>query len=250
MSIKTNSLSFENQVFHVGIDTHKKSWKVTIRSNSMLLKTFSQNPSPGELAVYMNKNYPGGIYRSVYEAGFCGYWIHRELTNLKFVNIITNAADVPTTNKEKDRKSDPVDSAKLSRELENSSLTGIYILDPRQEALRSLSRLFRQNTQRIVQIKNRIKGFLNFVGQKLPDSSETAYWSNNFIQMLETSEFSEKINRTILDEHLNELEIVRAKRLRLLREIRDLSKDFPTIQLLRSIPGVGSLTAFILFTPN
>jgi transposase len=61
-------------------------------------------------------------------------------------------------------------------------------------------------------------------------------------------EFSEKINRAILDEHLNELEVVREKRSRLLREIRDLSKDVTTLQLLRSIPGVGSLTAFILFT--
>jgi transposase len=248
MSTKTKSVSFENQIFNIGIDTHKKDWKVTVRSNSMQLRTFSMNPYPEELAAYMKRNYPGGEYRSVYEAGFCGYWIHRELTQLNFHNIITNAADVPTTNKEKDRKSDPIDSAKLSRELENSSLMGIFVPNLEQEGLRSLSRLYRQHTKRSVQIKNRIKGFLNFVGYKLPENSEIKHWSGKFISILEEIVFSVEINRQILDEHLSELKHIRERHLLLLRKMRLISNNTPLIKLLRTVPGVGQITAFTLYT--
>lgn len=248
MSTKTKSVSFENQIFHIGIDTHKKNWNVTVRNNSLKLRTFSMNPSPEELVAHMKRHYPGGEYYSVYEAGFCGYWIHRGLTQLGFRNIITNAADVPTTNKEKDRKSDPVDSAKLSRELESSSLQGIYILNPEQESLRLFCRLCQQYTKRSVQIKNRIKGFLNFTGQKLPEDSEMKYWSGKFISMLENIAFDVETNRLILDEHLSELKHIREKQLFLLRKMRTISRNISTIQLLRTIPGIGLKTAFTLYT--
>lgn len=247
MYLKTTQVSFRNQVFSVGIDTHKKSWNITIRCNFLQLKRFSMNPSPKELSVYMHRNYPGGTYRSVYEAGFCGYWIHRELAQLGFSNIICNAADVPTSNKEKDRKSDPIDSAKLSRELENSSLSGIYVITPQQESLRSLSRLVRQYSQRSTQIKNRIKSLLNFVGCSMPEGYETAHWSMNYIKILKNLTFKEDINRLVLDDHLDELEHNRAKKLLLLRKVRKICRETPTIKLLRTIPGVGLITSFILY---
>ena len=119
--------NFENQVFYIGIDVHKRSWTVTIRTNNMFLKTFSMNPSPEELAKHLKKNYPDGIYKSTYEAGFCGFWIHKQLTELGIDNIVIHAADVPTTHKEKITKTDKVDSKKLAKELEHQNLNGIYI---------------------------------------------------------------------------------------------------------------------------
>jgi transposase len=86
MSLKIKSLDFNGQVLYVGIDTHKSNWKVSIRTRDIHLKTFSMNPSPEEFNNYMNRHYPKGIYKSVYEAGFCGYWIHRKLTEYGFKN--------------------------------------------------------------------------------------------------------------------------------------------------------------------
>ena len=126
-----NHLDFTGQKFFVGIDVHKKSWTVTIRHNDMEIKTFSMNPSPDELRSYMDRpacaqhadrHYPGGSYHSVYEAGYCGFWIHRSLEQLGINNIVIHPADVPTTHKEKTTKTDKVDSRKLSRELEKANL--------------------------------------------------------------------------------------------------------------------------------
>ena len=107
MSLREDKqLNFENQNIFVGIDVHLKQWAVTIRSENLLLKTFSMDPSPVLLHNHLEKHYPGAKYSSVYEAGFCGYWIHRQLTSLDINNIIVNPADVPTTHKEKSRKRD------------------------------------------------------------------------------------------------------------------------------------------------
>ena len=79
MQNKNIELNFSNQRFFIGLDVHKNSWKVTVRTNQMELKTFTMNPQPEELVKYLQRNYPKGEYFSVYEAGFCGYWIDKQL---------------------------------------------------------------------------------------------------------------------------------------------------------------------------
>ena len=111
------TISFKGQHFFIGLDVHKKNCKVTIRINNTEIKRFSMDPSPQQLFKYLHKNYPDGIYHTVYEAGFCGYWIHRKLVSLGIDNIIVDPADIPTSHKEKDRRDDKVDRAKLAREL-------------------------------------------------------------------------------------------------------------------------------------
>jgi transposase len=248
MFIKTTSPDFKGQLFHVGLDTHKTNWKVTIRTKDMHLKTLSISPSPEELSKYMNRHYPNGIYKSVYEAGFCGYWIHRKLTEYHFENIIVNPSDVPSTNKERDRKSDPIDSRKLSRELANNSLTGIYVPDPHHESLRNLHRVYKQNTRRMTQIKNRIKGLMHFIGIRLPVEFDKACWSKNFVKFLENIPFPELHNRIVMDTHVADLHHTRKTRNSILRHIRQASKDVPMINLLKTIPGIGPLTAFALYS--
>ncbi|GAB6009897.1 hypothetical protein MK137Hg11_000252700 [Dysgonomonas reticulitermitis] len=72
-------LDFKGQNIYVGIDVHLKSWSVTVLSETSVLKKFSQNPEPEALHKFLVTNYPGADYYSVYEAGFCGFWIHERL---------------------------------------------------------------------------------------------------------------------------------------------------------------------------
>ena len=109
-----SKLSFQGKHFYVGIDVHKKSWTVTIRCEKTVVSTFSMNPSPEELKRHLEKNYPGGKYFSVYEAGYSGFWIHRRLRSLGIENIVINPADVPTTDKERRHKTDTWDLRKPS----------------------------------------------------------------------------------------------------------------------------------------
>jgi transposase len=155
-----NNISFSNSHFFVGVDTHLKNWRVTIVNSGIELKTFSMNPSPDELCRYLIKHYPGGTYHIVCEAGFCGFWPQRKFKEPGFNCIVVNPADVPSSNKEKVVKTDPTDSRKLARELENGSLRSIIIPDLYSEQLRSLMRLRFRLTQQQTRIKNRIKMLL------------------------------------------------------------------------------------------
>ncbi len=104
MKKKIKELDFSNQLIFVGIDVHKKSWTVTIQIGGIKIKTFSMDPNPEQLSKHLKMNYPKGIYKTVYESGFSGYWIDRKLRSLGIENIIVNAADIPTSNKEKIQK--------------------------------------------------------------------------------------------------------------------------------------------------
>ena len=90
MKTKDNKLDFTGQIMYIGLDVHKKSWMVTIISQGIILKTMSFIPSPEQLVKYLHKNYPKARYLSVYEAGFCGFWIHRRLVELGVENIVNH----------------------------------------------------------------------------------------------------------------------------------------------------------------
>ena len=113
--MENTKLKFQGQHLYIGIDVHQKRWIVTIIFLGMQLKTISMDPYPRELIKYLMKNNPGAIYHTVYEAGFCGYWIDRALRKAGVNNIVVNPADVPTTHKEKRRKTDKIDSRKLAK---------------------------------------------------------------------------------------------------------------------------------------
>ena len=247
-SKNTKKLTFEGEKLFIGIDTHKKNWKVCIHNQLMFLKKFSMNPNPTELLSFLNRNYPGGNYFSVYEAGFCGFHIHRKLVSLGINNIIVNPADVPTTYKEKNQKSDPIDCNKLSRELKNNSLTGIYIPDINLESLRSLGRYRKQVYKRSTQIKCRIKSLLNFVGIATPKDIVSQYWSKNYINWLKKTEFESSNYRMILDNHIEDFEYNRVKKLSLLRKIRKEFRETEICKYLTSVPGIGLLSAFIIYS--
>ena len=210
------------------------------------------NPNPQELSIHLRKNYPGGIYCSVYEAGFCAYLIDRQLHALGIKNIIVNPADVPTSSKEKSRKTDSIDSRKLARELSGANLAGIYIPTEVQEAERTLSRLRIQLTKDQTRIKNRIKSLLNFLGFHFPEDLELKHWSGKFISYLHNMNFKHEALKQMLEQQLKQLIGLRGQLSDVFKILRQMVKQNEemqkTITQLMSVPGVGFITAVTLYT--
>ncbi len=105
---KIKTLSFEGETIYCGVDVHKKNWKVNIRTSNMELEHFSQNADPDCLAFHVQKRYPGAKIKVAYEAGFSGFWACRKLQQAGIECIVINAADVPTSDKQKKQKNDTV----------------------------------------------------------------------------------------------------------------------------------------------
>ena len=245
---KGKTINFSGQDIYVGIDVHLKSWTVAIVIGEVLYKPFSQDPCAQLLGKYLRKKFPGASYYSVYEAGFCGFSVHRELERNGIKNIVVNPADVPTTDKDRKQKEDRRDSRKLARGLKNKELTGIYVISNEAEELRSLVRYRKTTMKELCRHKNRIKSFLYFKGIHIPSELNTAsiYWSNIFTSWLKQLELSTEYGNMVLLETIDTAEFLRAKLLKVNRQFRSLEKDSKytkDINLLRSIPGIGLIVA-------
>jgi transposase len=244
-------LDFSDQDIYIGLDIHKKNWTVSIFTKDFEHKTFSQNPDPYVLARYLKHNFPGANYHSVYEAGYCGFWIHEELINAGINNIVINPADVPTKDKERKRKNNRVDSRKLARSLRNGDLEPIHVHKRELLEDRFLIRIRRDAAKQQTRYKNKIKGALNFYGIMIPERFANAKWSGAFIKWIETIKMIKLTGKLALMNQLDELKHCRQRVAELNRNIRKLANQKPykdKVNLLKTIHGIGILTAMILLT--
>ena len=226
---------------------------MTILTEKVALKTFSQDPKPELLYQYLKRNFPGGIYHSAYEAGFCGYWIHNKLLSFGINSIVVNPADIPTTNKERVQKEDKRDSRKIARSLRSGDLKAIYVPVLKTLEDRSLLRARATMVKDLTRFKNRIKSFLYFHGIDFPESfsKPQTHWSKRFMTWLESIELTEESGKITLSSLIQQSKNLRASVLDLTKQIQKLSRTEPyqnEVILLRSLPGIGVLTAMTILT--
>lgn len=249
MQKQVTKLDFTGKDIFVGIDTHKKSWNITVMMG-VFSKTFNSPPNAGAVRSYLEKDFPGGNYYSAYEAGFAGFWPHYQLLDHGINSIVVNAADIPTTVKEKIQKTDARDSRKIAKSLQNNDLTAIYV--PSKTCLndRSLNRYRGTVSKDLARIKNRIKSFLNLNGIKLPEGISEKRWPKRLITWLRELNLHPSLRLT-LNGHLEDYERLSQKKASVKKQLKLLSKT-PKYQkdaeLLQSIPGIGLVTAMSLLT--
>jgi transposase len=248
--MQTNLKDFSGESIYVGIDSHLKSWKVTIMSEEMELRNFSQEPDSKKLSSFLRKHYPGADYKCVYEAGFAGFNAQRELKSEGISCMVIHPADVPTSDKEKRQKSDRIDSRKLVRGLKNGDFKAIYVPEIQQQQDRSLLRINDKITRDITRVKNRIKFFLMFFGIAIPAEFQGKNWTKGFVSWLEKVKPGEQGNISF-EIVLEEFKLLKQQGTRLDKQIKELSEQCrykDKVKQLCSIPGIGRLTAMILLT--
>jgi len=236
------------------MDVHLKSWTVCIMTEHLEHKMFTQPPQAEALYKYLTRNFPGATYHSVYESGFCGFWAHRRLKALGINSIVTNAADVPTGQKERIQKDDSVDSRKLARSLRSGDLEAIYVPEESTLEERSLLRMQSTLVKDMTRFKQRIKSFLYFFGIPYPErfSKSKSHWSKNFLNWLkEEVLLCEESGNQTLNLMIKEVEEQRELLLLVLRQIKQLTdkdKYSSNVKLLKTVPGIGLLTAMHILT--
>ena len=250
---ESNRISFKGQNIYVGIDVHLRSWSVTILSETSVLKRMSQGADPDAPHGFLASHYSEAEYSSVYEAGFCGFWIHDRLTELGIHNIVVNSADVPTMGSEKLRKTDAVYSKKLAVSLRARRLKGIYTPDSEALEIRSLIRLKNSITKDTARQKNRIKSQLRYLGIEIPAEylEPHSNWSKRFLNWLKEVDMRTPSGRHSLDILIMQFEALRKQKAEMTRKLRELShteRFEETLKLLMSVPGIGQTTGLALIS--
>jgi len=135
-------MSKSSTVF-VGIDVHKDSIDIAVAEGGSRGEARHWGVVGGDMAS-LDKAVRklvslGRPLHFVYEAGPCGYWIHRHLTAKGFQCEVVAPSCTPKKPGER-IKTDRRDGLKLARLARAGELTAVYVPDQRDEAMRDLMR--------------------------------------------------------------------------------------------------------------
>jgi len=244
--------SFEGQKVYVGLDVHKKTWKAatcTKHTNPGPWTVTIEKPFDENLRGYLDKHFPGATFLCGYEAGFCGFWIHDALEVKGLQTKVMHAADIPTTDKERDQKEDRRDARKIAKALKNEDTEGIYVPSKLAQRDRSVVRERYSIVKSARRIKVQIKSHLALYGIEIPEEMGEKHWSRNFIKWLE--QVRDEYQDDTLSLQLERLYAMRTLQLKANRKLRQLGmedRNRKIYEILLSVVGVGPLTSMLLLT--
>lgn len=234
---------YTNQSIFIGIDVHKTSYSLTAICEGQVIKKDTIPASVQGLINYCLKFFPKARIFSAYEAGFCGFHLHRELIKNGINNIVVHASSIEIASRDR-VKTDKRDSLKIATQLSVGRLKGIYVPSIQREAYRFVSRLREKLIRDRTRVGVQIKSFLNLNG--LVVSQDTKRVSGKFINdILKLPDQSEVIFY---------LQTMARRWLEVEKEIKAIGKKLelqalsePELErIYRSAPGIGSVISRVL----
>lgn len=175
--------SYTTKTIYLGIDVHKKTYAVTAICDGQVIKKDTLRADPSTLISYCKKYFSGAEIYSAYEAGFCGFHLHRHLKSEGINNIVVNAAGIEVAVSDR-VKTDKRDSLKLATHLSQGKLKGIFIPSIEQEDHRAVTRLRDKFVCERSRLACQIKALMYQHG--LIKADETRRISPKWIKELET----------------------------------------------------------------
>lgn len=230
----------------VGLEDSKKSWKLCVRSEGMVVNETSMPTDYANLRTYLKGRYPGCTVKLMYEAGFGGFWLH-DLLMSDGIECVVTPAHLVTQEKVNKVKTDRVDARRLALNLENGDYRACHVPDRERREDRQLVRTLSQIQRVITATKNRIRKFLDFHG--LNAGLPSGQWDDSNYEGLVEMSLSAPL-QLCLDVYLRMLETLESYRKELKAGLRKLSRKERYRKSVKSkqiLPGVGWLSA-IRFT--
>ncbi|AEV98191.1 hypothetical protein A4D02_36055 [Niastella koreensis] len=241
-----NIIDYSGKTICVGIDVHQKDYQVAKVYNGICLGNHRMAADSDALIKHLHSHYPGACFKCVYESCAWGFNLQRRLSVAGMDCIVVNAADVSTTDKERKRKTDPVDALKLARDLESRNIKGINIPDESLQKERNLIRYRSSVVSDINRSKNRLKSLLKFQGIEIPAAYAKNNWSNCFLRWVQEQALKDDFGDTLLL-MLEQIRLLRQLLLKVETQLRQLRKGkySSAARLATSVPGIGPTTAML-----
>lgn len=242
--VKASKINFNGNMVNIGIDIHKLFWRITalVEGDIVLAVTLARPnyDSFMKILTQFKENY----IRIVYEAGPGGFDLYDRLTADGIDCIVTPPSLIPTESGNK-VKTDKKDSYKLAKLLESNMLKKVWVLSPEERAHRQLVRTRRQIVNHRSDAMRQIKSLLLFHGIEVPFSSRQQ-WTGRFIKWLHEVDLGDEYLNTSLKALVHLFDYLSAEKKRLTHEVIELArkdKYASKVKLLKSIPGIGTLSA-------
>lgn len=229
----------------VGIEDSKKTWKVAVRCEKMLIHQVSMEAKYPVLRQYLRNRLPECTIHVMYEAGFQGFNLFDRLTGdgIDCVVVPPHLVTEPKVNRV---KTDKRDAKRLALILENNDVPSFCdVPDKERREDRQISRTFIAIQKDIVRYRNRIHRFLEFHGIETPFKGK---WDRKTFHALAELPLSSplKTSLNILLTMLDELWSYQTMLREYLRELCRKERYTKDFAIARSAPGIGWFTAIRL----
>ena len=190
---------------YIGLDVHKDSISVAVakpgRGKAELRGEIANKPkSVAKLVQRLAEEFAGQCLLFCYEAGPCGFVLHRQITALGFDCDVIAPSKIP--NKTGDRiKTDRRDAVKLSQYLRSGDLSAIWIPDEEQEAMRDLCRARGDMKQQELKARQQLNAYVLRHGHHWP--SNKTRWGKSHYHWLESLKFQHAWQQIVLQEYID-----------------------------------------------
>lgn len=230
---------------YIGMDIHKKSWSIHIRTDISDHKSFTTPPDCEVLYNYVTSHFPEHQVALTYEAGCCGFSAARYFLNLGWDVLVVNPSDILRMDKQQYQKTDTIDCRNLSKQLKADQLKGIYVPGEDQDQLKILLRQRAEITKQLRSVKAQIKSLLLYHAYQIPDKFDNPNWSKDFIQWLSSIKWTNELGKFCMESKLRIYSMIHKEHLQLANQLRSYCREHykKDYYLLKSIPGIGGYLA-------
>ena len=235
-----------NDITYVGLDVHKATVSVAIAESG-------RGGEVREVGVFENR--PDVLRKMIarigkhrrrlnfcYEAGPCGYGLHRLLTGLGHDCVVVAPSLIPM--KAGDRvKTDRRDALMLAKLHRAGELTPIWIPDAAHEAMRDLVRARATSVRALSKARQHLQGFL-LRHDRIYHGARP--WTLAYRRWLTTVRFDHPAQQIVLQDYIHAVEDAESRRDRLTRQIEELMPSWsmaPVATSLQAMRGVALVAA-------
>lgn len=235
---------YNGKTVYVGMDVHKKTYSCVSICNNEVVKRDTMPAKPEVVLAYLKRAFKGAQIKSVYEAGFSGFYLHRFLISNGIQNEVVNAASIEVSARDR-VKTDKRDALKMADQLSSGKITGIHVPDEKREEMRSVTRLRATMMKLRNQIGNQFKSLLYTQGliDMDDDTVISVKWIEQKIIEIKDRGFSEDFIFTVKQYQDQWIQLNdRTKEITKMMKLQ-ATQDQGLHAIYESVPGIGSIHA-------
>jgi len=234
----------DDSTLYVGLDVHKESITVAYAVGMGEVELLGRIRSTDVEVDRMSKRLQSKARHIfvVYEAGPCGYGLHRRLIAKGFDCMVCAPSLIPRKPGER-VKTDRRDAMKLVRSLRAGDLSAVYVPSVEDESFRDLARAWSAAREDLKQARQRMKSFLLMHGVHYLGRPN---WGATHRRWLSTFSFDSAWQHLAFDEHRRTIEdrLAQCQRLEVaLHEAVVSWRFYPVVLALQAMRGIQFTSA-------
>lgn len=234
------------KIKYVGLDVHKNSITIAIadEGRDKEIRTYgSIENKTASIDKFVRKLVSdGSILRFVYEAGPCGYTLYHHLTQKGYECMVAAPSLIPQKSGCR-IKNDGRDAVNLARLHRAGELTGVYVPNPEDEAIRDLTRAREDAKAAAKKAKQQLSAFLLRNGHVYTGRSNWLKAHFNWISDIKMAHPSQQFT---LQEYVDAVHASNDRVDRHTAQIQKLVEQWrmaPVVKALQAMRGVSLLVA-------